>query len=546
MPFIGGIGSVAKGFWGAPKAPAAIVNLVATRSASQTIQLSFTAPYDSEDPITRYEYRLKTTGSYQEWTSAGTTNTTFSVGSLANGALYTFQVRAVNSAGEASSSNESSATPYTFPGAVNGFSAVRFASQTVRLSWSAPSSNGGADITNYEYSSDNGSTWRSLGTTVSPADVTIISGAAGTALQNGQSYDFRIRARNIDTTPGTASGVSSATPYTIPSAPNATLSNDGEQTITHSWTSGGNGGNSITRWEYAYSTDNGVNWSVETPVAVGVTSATRTIQTGSTYDTNQYRLRVRAENLAGWGAWSTNDNRSTAYTQDNYTVTEYEAQQTEAHPTCPDCRSVRVTRTESCGAYGCGVCGFQSQSKDYYKDKYRTRSRTGYRTRTAYRWKKGNTVSGFIGWVDANYNPTSGYTYPAWTYTDYGAEGAEFGPSACYNVGVCNENAPGNPGNGSVSPLGNWYEVGYDDPCCNSGAWTDGVTFVWVECGTQGAEGYSCNRLVGNGGIYFGFYEPNPCAVGLCGAVVNYKIWRCTLTGALRWTDQSHWYFSCC
>ena len=58
----------------------------------------------------------------------------------------------------------SSVTPATVPGAPTGLSATA-RNQQVDLSWTAPASNGGAAITDYEYEQNSDWTWTSTGGT---------------------------------------------------------------------------------------------------------------------------------------------------------------------------------------------------------------------------------------------------------------------------------------------------------------------------------------------------------------------------------------------
>lgn len=64
-------------------------------------------------------------------------------------------------------------------------------------------SDGGAQISDYKYSTDNGSTWTSAGTTTSPITIT--------GLTNGTAYNVKLRAVN-SVGDGTASSASSGTP----------------------------------------------------------------------------------------------------------------------------------------------------------------------------------------------------------------------------------------------------------------------------------------------------------------------------------------------
>jgi hypothetical protein len=75
--------------------------------------------------------------------------------------------------------------------------------------------NTGSPITKYQYSTDNGATWkdRANGTTGSPLVVTTVS-ASASSLVNGTTYNVRIRAFN--SIAGTQSSAVSATPYPAP------------------------------------------------------------------------------------------------------------------------------------------------------------------------------------------------------------------------------------------------------------------------------------------------------------------------------------------
>ena len=66
-------------------------------------ELSWSAPVDNGGaPITDYEYRIDGEG---DWISTGSTETTYTVSGLANGAAYVFEVRAVNRVGAGRASN---------------------------------------------------------------------------------------------------------------------------------------------------------------------------------------------------------------------------------------------------------------------------------------------------------------------------------------------------------------------------------------------------------------------------------------------------------
>jgi hypothetical protein len=106
---------------------------------------------------------------------------------------------------------------------------------TIGIPFTAPAFNGGLTITNYEYSTDNGSTWKSSGSTTSPISITTVSGSSSN-LSAATTYNIRLRAVN-PLGSGTASSSSSretlaaVTSYTI-----RVYNNRGTETLTETIT----------------------------------------------------------------------------------------------------------------------------------------------------------------------------------------------------------------------------------------------------------------------------------------------------------------------
>ena len=86
---------------------------LAAKDQSIDATVVFTAHGTSD--ITKYQYQIKTTGSYGSWTDStdnvSNTGGTFTIGSLTNGTEYTVKVRGVNSDGEGAESDAKAATP---------------------------------------------------------------------------------------------------------------------------------------------------------------------------------------------------------------------------------------------------------------------------------------------------------------------------------------------------------------------------------------------------------------------------------------------------
>ena len=102
--------------------PGAPRNLAAVAGNGQIV-LTWDAPAsDGGAAITDYEYRIN---GQNPWISIGSTETTYTVTGLDNGAEYTFQVRAVNAGGKSFSSNRAEATPGSAGSVHPGFCAFR-------------------------------------------------------------------------------------------------------------------------------------------------------------------------------------------------------------------------------------------------------------------------------------------------------------------------------------------------------------------------------------------------------------------------------------
>jgi predicted RNA-binding protein with TRAM domain len=167
-------------------------------------------------------------------------------------------------------------------------------------------SDGGSAITNYKYSTDNGSSYRAVSPsqTTSPLVISTLSIDGTTPLTNGTSYDVQIRAVNA-VGDGTATASTAATPRTTPSAPTITGITPGNQQLSVAFTAGSNGGSAITN--YKYSTNGGANWQTRSPASTASPLVISTLSTdGTTALTNgvSYDVQIRAVNAAGDGTAS--------------------------------------------------------------------------------------------------------------------------------------------------------------------------------------------------------------------------------------------------
>lgn len=144
---------------------------------------------------------------------------------------------------------------------------------------------GGSPITNYEYSTNNGSSFTSAGTTSSP--ITILG------LTNGTIYRVILRAVNIVGS-STNSNMISVSPAGAPEPPTALSAVGGDQAIYVLFTAGANNGNVITNYEY--SVDGGITFVEFSPAQ---TFSPVEISNIDLINGTNYTVQLKAVNAVG-------------------------------------------------------------------------------------------------------------------------------------------------------------------------------------------------------------------------------------------------------
>ncbi|HYM40391.1 MAG TPA: kelch repeat-containing protein [Thermoplasmata archaeon] len=280
----------------APALPGAPQNLGAAAGLGR-VTLTWQAPLsDGGSRVTSYTvFRGTTSGGETLLTTVGNvltyTDTTGTVGTL-----YYYEVAAVTTAGEGSRSNEASAAPLplaTPPSAPQNPSATPGDAQVV-LTWQAPSSNGGAPITNYTVyrgtTSGGELLLKLLGNVLAYTD---------TGLTNGQTYYYEIRANN-SAGQGPASAEVSTTPETTPSAPQSLVATAGVQAVTLTWQAPvSDGGAAVSRYVIYRGTASGAETLLASTRGTALSYADSGLTSGTTY-----YYEVSALNAAGEGARS--------------------------------------------------------------------------------------------------------------------------------------------------------------------------------------------------------------------------------------------------
>ncbi len=294
-------------------APGAPTSLTAMADGQTIINLSWTAPESTGGTrITGYQIEVSPNGT-SEWTDLAdnteSTATTYSHTGLSAGTTRHYRVSAINNVDTSTPSNVAMATTaavITAPGAPTSLNATASGQTTINLSWTAPTSTGGADITGYkiEVSTDGGGTFTQLVASHSTPPY------AHTGLSAATTRHYRVSAINsVNTGPvsnvATATTADAATP-TAPSAPTSlTATASGQTIINLRWTApSSNGGGRITGYQIEVS-PTGVANTWTNLVANTQSNATTYAHTGTGLSANTTRhYRVRAINSAGAGAAS--------------------------------------------------------------------------------------------------------------------------------------------------------------------------------------------------------------------------------------------------
>ncbi len=161
-------------------------------SSNASVAVSWTAPASNGGAaITGYVVTPYIAGVAQTAQTFNNTATTETVTGLTNGTAYTFKVAAINSVGTgAQSAASSSVTPATTPGAPT-IGTVTSGNASVAVTWTDPSSNGGAAITSYVVTPY-------IGGVAQIAQSFSASATSGTVtgLTNGTAYTFTVTAIN--------------------------------------------------------------------------------------------------------------------------------------------------------------------------------------------------------------------------------------------------------------------------------------------------------------------------------------------------------------
>ena len=282
-----GAGVVSEAVAGRPESvPSAPTNVVVARG-DQSLSISFSTAAVALEKITNYEYSIDNGVTWVTLDPVAVSGPIV-VNGLTNGTRYQVKLRAVNNMGVGASSAAITGRPAIAPSAPTNL-VVTPSDASLSVSFTAGASNG-EEISNYEYSINDGATWTAATPSVVSSPVVI------RGLANGTSYTVKLRAVN-DVGSGASSTGVTGRPVAVPSAPTNVVVTRGNQSLSVSFTPAAPNGEVVTN--YDYSINDGATWVAVSPSVVsgpivisGLTNGTR------------YPVKVRAENAVGKGVAS--------------------------------------------------------------------------------------------------------------------------------------------------------------------------------------------------------------------------------------------------
>ena len=237
-----------------PSGTASAPRSLAAVATDGEVRLRWEAPdSDGGVPIVSYEYRYRAQDSrFGDWLAAGA-ETAVVVRELTNGVTYVFEVRAetATGAGSAASVNAVPVVAAAPPSVPRAFAAEALPGGTVTLTWSTPSSDGGAAVVRYELRWRVGDgefgAWDNAGIATSRTLGNLVV---------GEDHTFEVRAVNAVGEGDSASVV--ARPARLPGTPSRLVATPAQAMVTLTWEAPENdGGAGIDRYEYRFGPSGG-------------------------------------------------------------------------------------------------------------------------------------------------------------------------------------------------------------------------------------------------------------------------------------------------
>ncbi len=253
--------------------PAAPTALVATPS-DVSVSIAFTPPTGT---ITNYQYSIDNGATFTAFSPVDNASPVVITG-LACGTVYQIKLKAINSSGAGTASAVVSAT--TTIAAPTSLVATP-TTTSASIAFTAPS----GTMTNYQYSTNGGTSYTACSPAVTGSPITI------SGLTSNTSYQVMLKAQNAT---GVGAASTALTVTTLPAAPTALVATPSINSVSIAFTKPAG-----TITNYQYSIDNGVTFTACSPV---VTTSPVTISglSGGT----AYQAQLKAVNSSGAGTAS--------------------------------------------------------------------------------------------------------------------------------------------------------------------------------------------------------------------------------------------------
>jgi len=262
------------------------------------VTVSWVAPNNGGSDITGYTVSTFAGGTLvagKTCSPTPATGLTCDVTGLTNGTAYTFKVKATNVINTSADSAASVAvTPATTPNAPAVPTVARAGSGIVKVTWIAPTANGGSAITGYTATAYAAGV--STGKTCTTAATTVTCNVTG--LTNGTAYTFTVKATNAVGFAESAAS-SAVTPAVAPAAPAAPTVVKGHQSVQVKWVAPDANGSPITG--YTVTAFAGATAVTGKTCPLNPATATTCVMTGLTNGT-AYTFKVKATNALGSSA----------------------------------------------------------------------------------------------------------------------------------------------------------------------------------------------------------------------------------------------------
>ena len=270
------------------------------------IEASWAAPtIDGGMPVTKYQVKYKPSSATESsWFSFETTSTSAVIPNLTRNTSYDVQIIALNPLASSALAGKVTTAAAFAPGAPT-ITSVERGYRFLTVTFDTPASDGGADITKYQYSINDAAPRDVIGSSASTTTFVIDKLSLNSAaLLDDTSYRVKVRAYNAAKLTGVWSSNITQKTAGRPGVlfPVLSQAQPDDVSMHFTWPAIDPQGTAVT--DYEYSTDDGATWNIATTSTTG-TDVSATVTLTSNTDTTVangtwYKVKWRAKNLVGY------------------------------------------------------------------------------------------------------------------------------------------------------------------------------------------------------------------------------------------------------